>query len=31
MMLTGYDVTTLSDDGQFVLSRLTSPGRRIAG
>lgn len=25
-MLTGYDVTTLSDDGQFVLSRLTSPG-----
>ena len=26
MMLTGYDVTTLSDDGQFVLSRLTSPG-----
>ncbi|WP_231124144.1 AAA family ATPase [Burkholderia vietnamiensis] len=25
MMLTGYDVTTLSDDGQFVLSRLTSP------
>ncbi|WP_240462075.1 AAA family ATPase [Burkholderia sp. Nafp2/4-1b] len=26
MMLTGYDRTTLSDDGQFVLSRLTSQG-----
>ncbi|WP_231110476.1 AAA family ATPase [Burkholderia territorii] len=25
MMLTGYDQTILSDDGQFVLSRLTSP------
>ncbi|WP_109480171.1 AAA family ATPase [Paraburkholderia sp. C35] len=26
MRLTGYDRTTLSDDGQFVLSRLTSAG-----